>query len=684
MMTPISSRPQTSNASDIQKVARSGAITDAVSPATSTPSLQVEPSRQSVIPRPPPNTPTTHSAYAPAFPARFAKVLSHLSLKAPSLQALELKLRLAPTTDWAQSAKLQSQAFTEHVQQLTEHLALLHLEHEEDALENRPTDAAGIQALAASRRSLAEYANQSSTAISGALNTFIGNLEEKVKKLQPPEGATIQAAINTLQEILKKSSKSLDAVLKHTGLNTTIEDLNTAHQSLGFSGWAGPIAAASIPQFIASMTHLGYARSAIDQAADSRYPDDAALLTRSAIVGTVAGIAHESVNAVVKPAFQAFFQATSLAEKANIVGLKPVDANTLIPDPLPFKKVDGRLASKNEAELTQELSSVKEQRTRLADKKALGTSTHVLGEMVPYTSFGGAQAVRQLLNDLTRINGTTLTARALASGAAGAMSAGAQTAIQLGTTFTDDKNRTFPVYAPDRAPKNFSSELGKGLDLRESKVRTAFYSKSISGIQSAIFNGSLPSVAQPTPTATEHVAPSPLTRSQIVKNALLAAAGSISYLSTLYSSQASAGETAARKAAQSSAPRIFDRTETARRNVFAPGRPDLPHMSSKAALGGGLHALENATHMGRGVLQIAPQVLVDITKALDAGAVKGGEAYSRATTSRTRPSTVATDKPVPMQVLSSAIESAGMEDETQRLRAAEEGQAGPSGTNSNP
>lgn len=678
MMPPIISRPQTSIASDFQEVARSGANTAAVSPATSTPSLLVEACRQSVIPRPPPNTPTTGSAHAPALPARFAKVLSNLSLKAPSLQALELKLRLAPTADGAH------QTFTEHVQQLTKHLALLHLEHDEDALENRPIDAAGIQALAASRRSLAEYANQSSTAISVSLNTFIGNLEEKFKKLQPPESDTVQAAIDTLQEVLKQSFKPLDAVLKHTNLNTVIEDLNTAHQSLGFAGWAGPIAAASIPQFIASMTHFGYARSAIDQAANSRYPDDAAFFRRSAIIGTVTGIAHESVNAVVKPAFQELFQATSLADKANMVGLNPVDANTLIPDPLPFKKVDGRLASKNETELTQELSSVKEQRTRLADKKALGTSTHVLGEMVPYTSFGAAQAVRQLINDLTRINGTTLTARALASGAAGAISAGAQTAIQLGTTFTDDKNRTFPVYAPDRAPKTFSAELAKGLDLREAKVRTAFYSKGISGIQSALYNGSLPSVAQPALADAEQVAPSPLTRLHIVKNALLAAAGSVSYLSSLFSSQASADETAARKETQPSAPRIFDRTETAGQNFFDPGRPDLPHMSSKTALGGGLRALENATHMGRGVLQLAPQVLVDITKALDAGAVKGVEAYSRATTSRTRPSTVATDESVPLQVLSTATESAGIEEETQRLRAAEEGRGSPSGSNGTP
>jgi len=674
MMTPISSRPPTPNVSDVQSVARAGTDTATVSPATSTTSLRVEASHQSVIPHPPA---TTHSTRAPALPARFAKVLSQLSIKAPSLQALERKLSDAQSADGAQSAKLQSQTFTEHAQQLTEHLALLHLEHEDDALANHPTDAAGIQALATSRRRLAEYAVQSSTAVSGSLSTFISNLQEKVKTLQPPESETVQAAIDTLQHILNQSSKALDTVLKHIDLNTVIEDLNTAHQSLGFAGWAGPIAAASIPQFIASMTHLGYARSAIGEAADRRYLENGALLTRSAIVGTVAGVAHESVNAVVKPVFQAFFQASSLADKANMVGLKPVDGNTLIPDPLPFKKVDGRLASKSEVELTQERTSVQEQRTRLANKKALGTSTHVLGEMVPYTSFGGAQAVRQLLNDLTRINGTTLTARALASGAAGAMSAGAQTVIQLGTTFTDDKNRTFPVHAPDRAPKTFSAELAKGLDLRETKVRTAFYSKGISGIQSAIFNGSLPAVAQPAFAAAEHAAPSPLTLSQIVKNALLAAAGSVSYLSTLYSSQASTGETAARKAAQTSAPRIFDRTETARQNFFDPGRPDLPHMSSKTALGGGLRALENATHMGRGALQIAPQVLVDITNALDAGAVKGGEAFSRATASRTRPLTVATDEPVPMQVLSSATDSAGMEEHIQSLRDAEEGRGGP-------
>jgi len=681
MTTPISSRPQTPIASAIQEVEHSGANIRAGSPAASTPSLQVEASHTSVIPSPQFNTPITDPAQAPVHPARFAIVMSGMSIKAPSLEALELKLRLAPTADGAQSAKYQSQTFTEHVQQLTQHLAALHLEHEEDVVKNQPTDAAGVQALAASRRMLAEYANNSSAAISDTLSTIINTLEAKVKKLEKPESDTIQGAIDTLKEVLKQSSAPLETVLKHTNLNTVIDDMNSVHQSLGFTGLAGPVIAASIPQFISSMTHLGYSRSAIGLAADSRFPDDSASLTRSAIVGTVAGIAHESVNGLVKPAFQAFLQATSLADKANMVGLKAVDAKTMIPDPLPFKKVDGRLVSKNEVELAQELSSVKEQRTRLADKKALGTSTHVLGEMVPYASFGGAQAVRQLLNDLTHIDGTSLTARALASGAAGALSAGGQTVTQKGTTFTDDKQRTFPVYTLDRAPKHLSAELAKGLDLREPKVRTAFYSKAISGIQSAIFSDSLPSAAKPAPATDGQAAPSPLTGPQIVKNALLAAAGSVSYLSTLYANQASVGETAARKAVQPSAPGIFDRTETARQNVFNPGRPDLPHMLSKTTLGGVPRAVENATHIGRGVLQMGPQVLVDSAKALDAAAVKGAETYSRTKASRVQAQTVAADEAIAMQVQSSATQSAGMAEEIQRLSALEEGQAGPSGSN---
>jgi effector protein HopM1 len=628
---------------------------------------------KSIIPRPAPSTLAAESVPTPARPARLVKVFEGLSLHAPLFPELEQKLKLASEADGAQSTELQSKIFAEHMQQLTEHLALLHIDHEEDVLNNPPLGDAGNQELAASRRTLAEYANSSSAAISDNLNTLIITLEDKVTRLKKPESDTVQAAICALKKVFKQASTLLDTVLQHANLNTVIEDLNRDHRPLGLTGWVGPIAAAAIPQFVASMTHLGYVRAATGDAVQSRFPEDAAFLTRSAIIGAVTGIAHEGINAVVKPACQALFHATSLADQANMVGLRAVEASSLIPEPLPFKTVNGHLESKSGADLIQESHQVKVQRTRLADKQAMGTSTNALAEAVPYLSFGTIQAVLQLANDLTEINGMTLAARSLASGAGGALSAGVQTAIQLGTTFSDDKGRTFPAFVPDRKPKPISA-LVKGVDVREPNVRTAFYSKGISGIQSAIFNGSLPSATQPAVIKGNQTSSSPLGTSQIVKNALLAAVAPLIYLSTLFPNQAIDGETRARHAAQPLTPGIFDRSETAMQNVLRPGRPDLPHISSPTALNGSVRAVENVAHMGRGMLQTPPQVLVDIAKALDTGAVKGiGDLFS-AVVSRIRPSTAATDGPIPMPVLSSAR----MNEETQSLRAAEEGRAGPS------
>lgn len=546
----------------------------------------------------PPGTSDTPSSLP--YSQRFLSLLSGLCEPMPSFEKLEHTFNTASASGDAQGAD-QQQAFTEHAHQLSRHLAMLHLSGKDQP---------------AIRGEIAEYSKQASQSIYRSLVDALDTLKKRAATLGPSEVDTVQKAITTLQQSLKQ----LDTVLRHAQLDAYIDELNNAHQSLGLKGWAGPILAASIPQFVSSLTHLGYVRSATGEATSKLFSGVRwrELVGGSTLTGATAGIAHEGVNSVVKPVFQAIFHATTLAQKADMVSLKPVPGDRVIPDPLPFKNSDGALKNKPPEELARELDRIKAQRERLSHKRALGTTTHIAGEAVPYAMFGGAHAIRQILNDLTSINGTTIDAKALASGAAGAVTAGAHTAIQLGTTFTDAQGRSFPVYQLDRPPKSLSAELAKGLDLRKTTVRSAFTSKLFSGIQSATLSAVLPPASVAKRPSIANVGPSPLTTLQIVGNALLAAAGSVCYLSTLYSSQAIAGENAARRNVSDVSPVMFDRTQTAIQNILRPGRTDLPHLTSRTTLRGIPHQLENVTHVARGALQVVPQTMTDLTNAATA------------------------------------------------------------------
>ncbi len=410
-------------------------------------------------------------------------------------------------------------------------------------------------------------------------------------------------------------------VAAHTQLDTVVSDLVTARNSVG--GWkgAGPVVAAAVPQFMSSMTHLGYVRLSTSDKLREEVPEtssDASML-KAAITGMVAGIAHETVNSVVKPVFQAALQKTGLNERLNMVPLKAIDTNSVIPDPFELKSEHGELIRKTPEEIVQDKAFVKGERAVLNQKKVQGSSTHPVGELMAYSAFGGSQAVRQMLNDLHQINGQTLSARALASGFGGAVSASSQTLLQLKSTYVDPAERKIPVVTPDRAETELKKDLAKGMDLREASVRTTFYSKAISGIQSSALTSALPPV-----TAQPEGARGTLSAGNILRNMALAAKGSISYLSTRYANQSVTAEAKALKdAGMGGATPMLDRTETALNNIRHPNRASLPHTFQPSTLSGIPRAMESAYHMGRGALQLPTQIAVDTVRVLADGALNG-------------------------------------------------------------
>ncbi|WP_440062515.1 type III secretion system effector HopM1 [Pseudomonas syringae] len=523
--------------------------------------------------------------------------------------------------------------FAQSVADQLEHFQLMHDASPATVGQHAKADKA---TLAVSQTALGEYAGRASKAIGEGLSSSIASLDEHISALDltlqdAEEGnkeslhADRQALVDAKTTLVglhadfvkSPEAKRLASVAAHTQLDNVVSDLVTARNTVG--GWkgAGPIVAAAVPQFLSSMTHLGYVRLSTSDKLRDTIPETSsdANMLKASIIGMVAGIAHETVNSVAKPMFQAALQKTGLNERLNMVPMKAVDTNTVIPDPFELKSEHGELVKKTPEEVAQDKAFVKSERALLNQKKVQGSSTHPVGELMAYSAFGGSQAVRQMLNDVHQINGQTLSARALASGFGGAVSASSQTLLQLKSNYVDPQGRKIPVFTPDRAESDLKKDLLKGMDLREPSVRTTFYSKALSGIQSSALTSALPPV-----TAQAEGASGTLSAGAILRNMALAATGSVSYLSTLYTNQSVTAEAKALKAAgMGGATPMLDRTETALNNIRHPNRESLPHTFQKSTLSGIPRVAENAYHMGRGALQLPTQMAVDTVRVVDEG-----------------------------------------------------------------
>lgn len=129
--------------------------------------------------------------------------------------------------------------------------------------------------LAVSQKALGEYADRASKAIEDGLNESITSLDGHIADLDAAlgnveEGDNLvlemdkQALVNakaTLVDLHAEFPKSpeakrLNSVAAHAQMDTLVDKLNVDRNSVG--GWkgVGPIVAAAVPQFIASMTHL--------------------------------------------------------------------------------------------------------------------------------------------------------------------------------------------------------------------------------------------------------------------------------------------------------------------------------------------------------------------------------------------------------------------------------------------
>ncbi|MDA3135712.1 hypothetical protein HG619_01185 [Pseudomonas syringae] len=148
--------------------------------------------------------------------------------------------------------------------------------------------------LAVSQAALGEYAGRASKSIEAELNHSLAVLDERIATLDSQlEGATegsrpvllmdrqaletARAMLSDLHADFCKSpeAKRLNAVAAHTQMDALIDKLNVDRNSVG--GWKGfgPIVAAAVPQFMVSMLHLGYIRTATGDAMKDAVPEKA-------------------------------------------------------------------------------------------------------------------------------------------------------------------------------------------------------------------------------------------------------------------------------------------------------------------------------------------------------------------------------------------------------------------------
>nr|AAT96220.1 HopPtoM-like protein [Pseudomonas viridiflava] len=585
----------------------------------------------------------------------------HLALE--SFQSSDVKLLLEKLTnkDEIPDKAEVGQLLKGHAGAIADQLEHFQLMHNASSVHQGECSAPDRKTFEVSQAALGEYAGRVSKAISSVLSEKTADLDKRLadvdKQLEGmAEGGeksrlltqkeTLGEAKTMLADIQNDFSKSpqakhLKSVAAHARFDAQLKELNADRAGMGFLQGSGRVIAAAIPQFLSSMTHLGFIRSATNDEFRAAVPgssSDASML-EATVIGLVAGIAHEGVTNLVKPMVQSGLQASGLDKRLGMAPLKGVDTESVIPDPLEFKSQDGVMVKKSDEELTAEKAQVKAQRAVFEQKKVQVSSTHPLGELIPYMSFGGGQAIRQLLHDFNQINGQTVTARALASGMAGAVSASAQALYQMKATYTDPQGRQIPVFTTDKATSELGKELAKGLDPRDATVRTSFYSKAVSGIQSAALTAELPAIAAAGVN-------SGLSAGRIAGNMALAALGSVSYLSSLYANQSVTAEGKALKAAgEGGATPILERTEVAFTNVRRPNRESLPHTFSSDQLAGLPRMAENTYHRARGVLQAPSQIAVDVLRAVDDGVRSSFSSLQDKLTSQFQRQTTATPPP---------------------------------------
>lgn len=290
---------------------------------------------------------------------------------------------------------------------------------------------------------------------SGGVGEFhLGAAKEELAKLE--KAKTEFSLSGNAKEKDSKIPTLGDAIKTNDGLKTGLNNIDRENYvgalkedrssvSKKFKNATGLLLAKGIPQGGSSELHLGYARSAIDQ---HMQDIDANFPSRVFATAAVTGAAHKLVSDGIRPFMQLLMDQT--------IGLSTVKADALktYPKALNVIAVDGARAKSSNLDAQNATQSKKrEDYKRAQNANNFGTMS---GDFTGFSAFGGANALRDLLEQFTEINGDSIHARALASAVGGLAMAGGQEVAKYLQTHGDEN---IPTHVLKRNEQDFKPAL---------------------------------------------------------------------------------------------------------------------------------------------------------------------------------------------------------------------------------
>lgn len=348
--------------------------------------------------------------------------------------------------------------------------------------------------------------------------------------------------------------------------------------------------AAGTPQGFASMLQFVIARASVDHRLS--FLNHSA---RSVVSGALTGVTHETLDNFFKPSVK------EIMASLNMVQMERVNPEQAIPDPARFISEKGRVRLRTDKEMQIAQYTVNKARNSFVNAQNNYKDGVLSGDAVTYGSLTAAQLVRETLNQTTAQDTTTTLAGMATAFSGGFLRSGLQAKGQQHNTFYW-QGSTIPTHVPETVSGSLTTRLRSTLDKAlptinplSQPVRENYLSKIWSASEGMLPYYALGSLGTNTDTSQAGGK-----ATAIVLNGIQTLVMQIPF----YANKQSGLEAKANGTG---------RFATAIANVRQPGRETLLHGTQPGTWG---RTAENRYHQLRGVTQVTPQAITEVSSAI--------------------------------------------------------------------
>lgn len=389
-------------------------------------------------------------------------------------------------------------------------------------------------------------------------------------------------------------SKLEETTKKHAGLDTALKNVaredyvgKLKEESGDLMTGLAVFAGGSIAQGPgASMWHFGYTSAAIDERM-AQEPFAAHI----AATASGLGLSHKVVSDGLRPFVQL------LVDKTVGAGVAKANPMAVYPKPLEDVTVNGRRVANPQFEALGHTQAEKRSDYVLTQNaNNFGTMS---GDFTGFSAFGGAHAVRDLLDQFTSLNGGSIHARAVASAVGGAAMAGGHAVAKYAQTHGDEK---IPTYQVTRETRGWAELATKARDDALTKLNPISRENASDLANRILSLGE--GVALRTAVGNAAAAGEDASVGDKLLQTFATYVSSGLTLFPFFANNPSAPIEA--KALGGGKDDLAKRANVPLQNILHPNRASLAHTQPE----GWRRTGENAIHMARGVTQVIPQGVV--------------------------------------------------------------------------